>query len=194
MRTRPGRVVRSSSSRVPTGSERRCIRPRCARLRVANHSRRRRSERTSGRGSQLCWATSGQHSGAQKGWGRVVSASPTPVCRIRVEAPGAKPNDSNLRPTVQEFLRIRFKIPTFLCGSLQLVRTILVVRQTVLTFVRDGVNQQRPLACVPFSLLLRSAQWNVLLSVSSDESEAPGEASTWHWLVELAYHHELGGA
>ena len=30
------------------------------------------------------------------------------------------------------------------------------------------------------------------LSVSSDESEAPGQANTWHQLFELAYHHEVG--
>ena len=27
--------------------------------------------------------------------------------------------------------------------------------------------------------------------MSSDESEAPGEANMWQWLFELAYHHEI---
>ena len=51
--------------------------------------------------------------------------------------------------------------------------------------VRDAVN--RP---------MRSAKWALstsLLSTSSDESDAPGEATMRHRLFDLAYHHEIGG-
>ena len=50
------------------------------------------------------------------------------------------------------------------------------------------------LASLHLSLFAQKCMMEQALSVSSDESEAPGEANVWHWLFELAYHHEFGGA
>ena len=66
--------------------------------------------------------------------------------------------------------------------------------KTVLTFVTAGVNQQMRFACVPLSLFAQKCVMERALSVSSDESVAPGEANMWHWLFELANHYELRGA
>ena len=45
---------------------------------------------------------------------------------------------------------------------------------------------------MPLSLFAYKCAMERALSVGIDESEAPGEAN--HWLFELAYHHEFGGA
>ena len=45
---------------------------------------------------------------------------------------------------------------------------------------------------MPLSLFAYKCAMERALSLGSDESEAPGEAN--HWLFELAYHHEFGGA
>ena len=61
--------------------------------------------------------------------------------------------------------------PNALCRSLQLVPTFLVVCRTVLTFVRDGVNQQMRLASMPLSLFAQKCVMERALAVSIDESE-----------------------
>ena len=50
------------------------------------------------------------------------------------------------------------------------------------------VDRQVRLADMPLTVEGRA------LSVGSDEGETPGEANMWHWLFELAYHFEFGGA